>query len=442
MNKQNTLKLGRRVSILSATFLIGLFSFISCKKDESNIGNDINPNGLNILKTDTFTVITYSSELDSLESDETAVSLLGAYNDPEFGLVDCGIVTQVRLSSEAPNFVDPTSITVDSVVLSFLFTSLDYYANLDDIDVEVYQITDDLVRDDQVYYTFETPNTTGSSLVLNGSETISPDPYTDVIVGDDTLDPQIRIHLDPTFGQTLIDNSDQMTTNDEFLEYFKGIYIKITDPNSISSGNGTVLYLSPEETLSKMVVYYTSSQGSKTFSLNINSKCARYGVMNFDRTGTNVEAVLNNPDLGQDKFYMQGSSIRAQFEFPYIMDFQKDRKRIINKAELIMPIQDFQSDVFDPTTALFLARVVDKSTSTYTQDYSSLTTESYDEDNKEYRFIMTSEIQAILDGDLENAAFRVYPTNFFGSTIERIIFNGANSSSKYKTRLEITYTEY
>ena len=55
---------------------------------------------------------------------------------------------------------------------------------------------------------------------------------------------------------------------------------------------------------------------------------------------------------------------------------------------------------------------------------------------------MTREIQAVLDGERENTAYRIYPGSFFGSSIERVIFSGANSSSKHKTRLEITYTEY
>ena len=139
---------------------------------------------------------------------------------------------------------------------------------------------------------------------------------------------------------------------------------------------------------------------------------------------------------------MQSSSIRATVKFPFIMDLQKDQKRIINKAELILPVQDFQPDVFDPTTSLFIAKVKDKFISEFTKDYPSFQFVSYDEPNKQFRFLMTREIQAILDGDRENTEFRFYPGSFFGSSIERIIFSGANSSAKQKTRLIITYTEY
>jgi hypothetical protein len=443
MTNKNTLINWRVILKLSATFLLSALAITSCKKEESQIGNDINPNGLNIVTQDTFTVKTYSSEIDSLETDETSVSLLGAYNDPEFGLVDCGVVTQIRLSSEGPNFGDLNDITVDSVVLSFAYTSIKFYANIEDLEFEVYRISDDLLRDDQVYYGFTPVTTTGASLIQAGAEIHKPEPYTSVVVGGDTLSPQLRINLDPAFGLELINNESQMTSNDNFVSYFKGLYIKVKQPENLSSGRGAVMYLSLEDALSKMVIYYSTSSESKTFTFNINSKCARFNKITTDRTGTNVDAVLNNPELGQEKYYIQSSSIRAQFDFPYIMDLQKDQKRIINKAELILPVQDFQQDVFDPTTSLFIAKIKDKYTSEFTRDYSSFVNfVSYNEADKEFRFLMTRELQSILNGDLENTGYRVYPGSFFGSSIERIIFSGANSSSKHKTRLEITYTEY
>ena len=440
MNKEYNLKNWRIVVKLSATFLLGGFVIASCNKEDTNLGGDINPNGLNVFTTDTITVKTYASELDSLESDETSISLLGGYNDPEFGKVDCGIASQIRLSSESPDF--GTVSSVDSVVLSFAYTGIRYYGNVQDLTFEVYEISN-VVDIDDVYYTFSPVTTTGGNLVLPGTETIDPEVYTKDVVGPDTLEPQLRLNLNPAFGQYLIDNEASMSSNDEFLTFFKGLYVKVSNTSTLNSGDGSVLYLSAENALSKMVIYYTnSSDEDKTFSFNINNKCGRFNKIDFDRAGTDVLAVLDNPELGGEKFYMQSSSIRATIELPYIMDLQKDRKRIINRAVLVLPVQDFQPDVFDPTTSLFLAKVKDKFTSEFTEDYASFNFVNYNESEKEFRFLMTQEIQAILDGERENGAYRIYPGSFFGSSIERIIFSGANSSSKHKTRLEITYTEY
>ena len=442
MKINKSLKNWRTVSKLSATFLLSIALLTSCKKEDSAVGAGINPNGLNVLVTDTFTVITYSEVVDTITTDETSVSLLGAYNDPEFGIVDCSIATQIRLSSESPNFGAVT--TVDSVVLSFAYGSIKYYGNISDMTFEVFEISDDLVRDDQDYYAFSPINIIGPNLVSAGTETITPKPYTDVTVGNDTLSPQLRLNLEKSFGQTLIDNASQMTTNASFISYFKGLYIKVTDPSALASSEGSVLYFSLESALSKMVIYYKNDvSDNKTFTFNINSKSARFNKIDFDRSGTDVQNVLDNPENGAEKFYMQGSSIRAIVEIPHILDLYKDKKRIINKAMLIVPVQDFQPDVFDPTVSLFIAKKLSNLVSNVTLDYPKFNSfVTYDENNKEFRFLLTREIQAILNGETDNTGFRIYPGSFFGSSIERIIFSGANSSSKHKTRLEITYTEY
>lgn len=443
MHKNNThYKIWRKGLILSATFLLTI-SIFSCKKEQSEVGSNINPNSLNVITTDTFTLKTYSDELDSMTSDETSISLLGGINDPEFGKVDCGIVTQIRLSTEAPDFGNISDITVDSVVLSFVYSGIKFYGNLDALSFEVYEITDELIRDDQEYYTFTPVNTTGGNLIVPGEENIIPKPITDVTVGEDTLKPQLRLKLNPSFGDYLLANVSSMNTNENFVSFFKGFYIKVSGTSSLNSGKGGVLYFALEDVLSNMVLYYhNSTENNLKFTFNINSRCARFNKIDYDRTSTAVESILNNPELGQQKFYMQGSSIRAMVEVPYLMDLVKDKKRIINKAELYLVVQDFQQDVFNPSTSLFISKPSSKYVSDFTKDYPTFSFVNYNESEKHFRFLITQEVQAILNGEKENNGFRFYPPSFFGSSIERIIFSGGDSEFKNKTRLVITYTEY
>ena len=447
----------RRVIQLSATFFIGLFFTLSCKKEETTIGEGLQGEGLGVTTTDTFSLITYSAEVDSMPSDETSVSLLGQYNDPVFGNVDCGIVTQVRLSSANPTFAtDVSNVIVDSVVLGLAFTTINYYANLDDITVEVYEISDDLIREDQEYYTFQTPSTTGSNLVLPGYETQKPDFVGQQIVGNDTLSAHLRIKLDPaTIGANLvaINGAGNMTTDDAFVAAFKGLYIKV-DGSNLAPTQGGVYYFALESSLSKMTIFFheVSDPTSKDFAFNINTSCARYNKITYTRTGTKVEALLADKSLGQEEFYSQGGSIWSVIEMPYIMNLNKDSlgnhdPKIINKAVLILPVQDFSIDRFDPPTSLFIAKIVDSKTSDFTRDYSFASTlagntVTYNQTTKEFRFTMTRELQAILNGDRENTGFRIYAPSFFASSIERIIFNGPDSPLKSRARLEITYTDY
>lgn len=440
----------RKVVKLSALFLFLTLGVAACKKDKSNLGDSLQSASLNTSVTDTFTIRTTSEYIDSMPSDETTINMLGKYNDPEFGMVDCGIVTQLIPSSTNPT-LGPGAI-VDSVVLSLRYDGINYYANASDITLEVLQLNEAIVRSEQEYYTFETPITTGSNLVLAGSETLSPDVVAEVIVGTDTLDSQLRIHLDPSFGDDMIALNDagSMGSQEAFLAAFNGLYIKANMPG-LASGEGTILYFSLENTLSELTMYFHTDTDPtiQEFPFLINTSAARYNTIDFDRTGTDVQFAIDNPLLDHEHFYMQGSSIRGLIEFPHIMNLNYDadgnyKPKIINSAKLILPIQDFQPDAFDPATSLFLARVVDSKLSTFTLDYfgSQINTENYDEGNKTFTFTMTREIQNILNESVENNGYRVYSPSFFASSIERIIFNSASSSLKDKPRLEINYTEY
>ncbi|MFD1553086.1 hypothetical protein DNU06_12210 [Putridiphycobacter roseus] len=432
----------RKVIQLSAGFLISFLALTGCKKEISSIGTDINPNGLNLVKQDTFSILTESVVVDSLPTDETSISLLGAYNDPSFGIVDCGVVTQIRLSSESPNFGEISDITVDSVVLSFLYTGLLNYGTVTDLSFEVFEITDQLTRVDQEYYANTPVNFVNSNLMMAGKEIQKPDLYSQVILADDTLSPMLRLPLKTTFGDYLISNVAQMSSNDNFTSFFKGLYVRVANASSFGENKGTVLYLSLEDALSNLVLYYTIGSENKKFTFNINSNCARFNKMDFDIANTDLYQALNNTEAAQEKIFLQGSHIRSEFQFPYITEFAKDRNIVINKAELVVPVQDFVASPYSPSQSLFIGRIDEGILTSYTYDYSSFTSVVFDNETKTYTFNLTRDLQRVVSGEIENVGYRIYPTSFFGSTIERTVFSGPKANTKEKTKLIITYTEY
>ncbi len=452
MNNKQQIIIRRKVLQLSATFFALTLIVSACKKKETDIGDGLNENGLNVITSDTFSILTYSEEFEDLESDETSINMLGAYNDPVFGGVECGFVTQFIPEALTQDFPDLADLTVDSVVLSCVYSSINYYANLDEVTVEVFEINDALQRDDEDYFTTTEPTLIGSNLVLAGSETIRPDVIKTVVVGEDTLAPQFRIRLDPSVGVDLVTDSKNGLMGENFqTETFKGLYVKANMPGLLE-GQGTVLYFALENPLSKMTLYYKNATGEQgNFDFNINSRAARYNKVSFDREGTDVMEVLNDQSKGEEAFYLQGSAVRAVIEFPYIKDFYTNadgvyQPKVINRATLYLPIQDFQGDPFNPSSRLFMAREVDEKISTFTADYGgtsvSGSTVVYDIEDREFQFEVTREIQAILNGEVVDKSYRVYSPSFFASTIERVIFNGSKTELKDKPRLEITYTEY
>jgi len=439
MTKKYTTIRRREVIKLSASFLLAFFIFTSCKKEISTIGGDINPNGLNIIKQDTFTVITKSVITDSLSTDEKTNNLLGALNDPETGKVDCGIVTQIRLSSESPNFGDANLITVDSVVLSLVYSDKLNYGDISDLTFEVFEISDALAKD-ETYYRESEVTTTGSNLIIPGTETQRPKPESLVFLADDTLAPMLRLNLTTAFGDDLINNADQMTSNDNFLNFFKGLYIKVSNANSFGPNEGTVLYFDLLDALSNMVLYYDLAGTKKRFTFNINSTCARFNKIDFDYTGTPLELSIESADAAQEKIYFQGSHIRPEFHFPNITELANNRNIVINNAELVVPIQNYANSPFASSNEVFIGRIKDNFFTTSAFDY--LQGGTVTNSDNEFRFTLTRDLQRIISGEVENTGYRLFAPSFFGSSIERIIFSGPNSIAKNKTKLVITYTEY
>ncbi|MDA7804320.1 DUF4270 domain-containing protein, partial [Crocinitomix sp.] len=228
MSNRNKINTRRKVLRLSATFFALVILIAACKKDKTDVGSGLNDQNLNFQVTDTFTINTYSEFVDSMESDETSISLLGAYNDPVFGGVNCGIVTQIVPDNVTNTFPDVSEVVMDSVVLALRFSSINYYANIEDISVQVYEIDDVLKRDDQVYYTFDTPTIIGDNLIETDPMIISPDFVANQIVGTDTLGPQIRIRLKTEVGLDLIADGNAGLVNENFAtNTFKGLYIRV-----------------------------------------------------------------------------------------------------------------------------------------------------------------------------------------------------------------------
>jgi hypothetical protein len=261
----------RKVFVLSATFLLALFVGTSCKKKDNKLGlNTLDQNELlNSAAIDTFSLITFTIEDDSVITKDPAYAVLGSYNDPKFGTMKAGFYSQLRLSGVNPNFGDISSITIDSVILGLEYAG--YYGDFSALDLEVLEMTESIYSD-STYYAFSTVGVNSNNLIEAGYETIIPDPDGVTVIEDDTVDTQLRIRLKNSFGTTLISeaiNGGAFASNEAFLEYFKGVCVRTTNP-SMANGKGGIFYFNLNDPLSKMTIYYTQDETAKnTISLSI-----------------------------------------------------------------------------------------------------------------------------------------------------------------------------
>ncbi|MEN9441357.1 MAG: hypothetical protein RLZ33_1434 [Bacteroidota bacterium] len=425
----------RKVFGLSATFLITLLVVVACKKKESTLGNDVlDPNSLlNSTQVDTFQLTTFTIAEDSLISDNPAYAVLGSYNDPKFGKVEASFYTQVVLSGLNPNFGDISAITVDSLVLGLEYA--DYYGELSPQTVEVYQLTEK-IDVDSTYYSFQDKAHSSTNLVVPGYETFTPTPNGETIIGEDTVDAQLRIRLNNSLATQLINESASGGTNyssiDNFTSYFKGLYVKVNNGSQLS-GKGAVFYFNLNDPLSKMTIYYTQAGEQKTFDFLINSECADFNHVDIDNSGKPVQNVINDTISGQTEFYAQAFKSRAIVKIPGLKNLPK--KCVIHKAELILPVQYQTASKYSPSDEISVSVRIDNILSGigvfgFYDNY----TKSYTVDCRDY-------VQALVTGQISTTELILSP-RFFITSAERIIFNGPSTINKKKPQIVVTYTQY
>lgn len=446
LNTTHSLKAQR--PLLAAVFFTALSLFSSCKKEDGDLGLQVQPqeDQLNGEVVDTFTLQSYTILSDTLRSDELANNMVGSINDPLFGKLKAGFYTQVRLEANAPAFV-PANIIVDSIVLSLAYQS--YYGQLSAQNFHVYEVLDTLYPD-SAYYNSSTPAIDPTDLVASGYSTHTPDVvsyYHDAITGDSSA-PQLRLRLDNSLAQRFINEggSPNLADNNAFTNWFKGLYVTVDNPLQ-SSGQGGILYMDMLDPATKMTMYYRDINTGDTvrFTFLINDRSARFTRTEHDRTGTLVEQQLNDSTLGNSYFYLQGAAgLQAELHIPYLKELVKDGPVIVNLAELILPVQYFEMDPYTPAPQIILYGIDDEGKSFTVLDITMgdlIFGGFYDAANKSYRFSIGRHIQQILKGDIENNGLRLAVV---ASSISanRTILSGASSDNRSKPSLKIIYTKY
>src|SRR5690554_3467838 len=267
--KINNFKSWREIGIFFAAFFCITFTFTSCKKKRSNVGKEAlsQESIMGSEAVDTFSLKTYTVEEDSIFSMDPQFNLLGSYNDEVFGTVNAEFYTQLTLSGFSPDFGDLTTLTVDSAVMAFEYGG--YYGDPNQQLFEVYELTEELTRDSS-YVRTSSLTVSAQQLVptANNEGLITPDPLNPTIVGNDTLDPQLRIPLDNAFAKNLLNLAQNSNNDEEFLNTFKGLLFK-TNNGMQAPGEGSVFYLASSKPKSRLTVYYTQGGDVGTYDFII-----------------------------------------------------------------------------------------------------------------------------------------------------------------------------
>lgn len=422
--------------------LLILLLFLGCKK-EDELGVDLvnlpgDMVGMNY--TDTSTVLAWSTREDSLQTSGVFLHLLGSYYDPVFGKASSSIYTQARLSTNNVSF--GTNPVGDSLVLTLQYNG--YYGDsLASLRLKVYEIDPTAVfHKDSVYYSHHTlPVTT-----LLFDDVVRINPIDSVEFGGKKVLPLLRLKLGQDLVQKFINASGttDLTNNDAFIKFFKGLYITAEEVSSVNQG--IVAYFNLKADLSRLTLYYHNASDTLTYPFNINDDCAKFS--HFDHSNyQHAEPALNLQDTNGNnpRLYLQAmAGLKIRVKFPHIKDLYQNGPVAINRAELVVKVDpsDFTSSSFKPAAKLTIARITDEGKNAFTTDFLEGETflgGTYDEKKQEYRFRISRYLHNILAGQYENHGL-VILVSAAAIKADRTTVHG-NTPGMQNLRLEIVYAK-
>lgn len=437
--------------IIRKAIWVSVFIFaLSCKKGDNFIGSELQNEDINVSQLTNFTINTYTKEADSLKADELSVSTLGSMKDAELGKTESSFFTQLRLPVENVDFTSGGSlsdIVLDSIVLTLEY--FDHYGNLDAQTFEVYEVSDN-IDIDSTYYNGTTFTNAGTNLVESGKGTLTPNPTSKVFNGTDTVSAQLRLKLDNSFGQLILNESGNATlsNNTSFAQFLKGIEVKVNNPGQ-ANGSGAILLFNLISANSNVTLYYRNTVTSDTlfFNLLMNTSCARVNLNTHDYTGTMVAPQLLDSTLGITEVYVQGlKGLKTQIELTDIMNL-KDSNIIINKAVLTMPVNTASSSTFEPIEQMLIVRNEDgeKYLLPDQTQFSGLAGlqnvgGAYNEDDEQYEFIITRYVNAVLTGLIPNNTLTLETISAMVTPNRSVLYG--SGSLVAQPQLTITYTKY
>lgn len=420
-------------------------TFMSACNDESSLGLDLLPNvdGIGVFQLDTFSVVTYTVDEDSVESQFPSRKVFGMINDPVFGKAEAVTYFQTVLLTE--NVDLGQNITIDSLVLSL---AIDNYMGdtTQPITITVYEL-DEAMHPDSAYYTSRrlnfkpTPLATYSYLPRPKSITSVNEP---ALLGGDTLyQPLIRIPLANELAQRIVAASGtaDLANNTNFTNFFKGFYIK----GEVNAGQtGVMLNITPRVAANGMFLYYKNDTTRQRFDMVARNDIAYYNSFRFDYNGSPLATAINNTDTVIEENYVQaGTGVKIRIDFPYLRKLVETFDVAINKAEIEFTlVPGVASDQLPAPTTMFLIPA-DSLNANVPGGMLDINERYYGGELRDgkYRFGISRYVQRLLISDQPDYGLRLIPVNTVSTVNRAVIASSNHSNPLYRPRLVLTFTK-
>ena len=219
----------------------------------------------------------------------------------------------------------------------------DYYGNEIQTFPNLYvsKLTDPIYKDSSYYSNYP--------VFYSQSELVSAN---NIVVQDSNSVSIIKISIDNSIGQEIIDGGNALSSNEDFLQYFYGLKVTTVNPSDLNLANdNTILYLNADNQKSKFSIYYRDisvNDSVMSFDLMLGGDAARVNLFN--------QKNIQQLNTSADSCYVQSmSSYITSIQFNNLESIKDTLKnKVINKVNLKFSCnEDLQ---FGAHEKLFLVR--------------------------------------------------------------------------------------
>ncbi|HEU4716412.1 MAG TPA: DUF4270 family protein [Bacteroidia bacterium] len=417
----------------------------SCKKD-TDIGANLQPQNelINLLTTDTTSLLTYTVPEDSVRSDKSPTVQLGCLNDGNFGKTTASLFSQFVIPNNLTDINFGTGAAVDSLVL-YMRYDFDYYGDtMTTQTFNVYQMQDSISWD-SAYYSNQRKSCFPGSI---GSASFLPTPRSKSVVEGDTVSGVLRIPISNAWAQNFINwaAGGNMHSNSTLLQVFYGLWIV---PDSNLASGGALLRFTPQDTLTGLKMYYHNSTDTASFTFAINAGTAYYSYFQHNFNGISSSSPLynqlHNPGANSDpEVYIQSAAgLKTKIEFPFLSDWMSSTAPIaVNKAELIIKADPTQASNDLPINKQLYLVYLDSAGNSYVLpdmfENSTYYGGSVITTTSEYHINLARYFQEIVTGRTGN--YGMYLKEISPVIEGRRAVLGSPNSTGYKMYLHLVYT--
>lgn len=427
-------------------YLLGFLFLLSCADEDLVVtmgDNFIDPQ-TTVSLIDSISVQMSTFKIDSIATSGSGYLMVGAYSDSEFGIVSSSAYFQL----EMPTAIIADEEVFDSLVIKLPYSGISYGDTLKLQTISVHRVLDDIEPKDEETYLYNTSNFLYDESPV-GTISVKPRPNF-----HDELEIRLSNELGLEMLELLRDEEDEISTNIDFLDFFKGLVLVPGAENNVllSFFADTALnvelhtHIIAEEKMENIYEFALSSE--LTYFNNISSNVSGLSLAGL----TSQREELKSTQLNNCAYLQAGLGLVTRVDFNGISKIlEEERMNILYKAELILkPVPGTYDEVSLPQNLLLyttdkynnlVSEIVDDNGYSVVADF--YYDEYYDETNF-YRFDVTDFIyNELSDGfvDPDNGLLIMMPSNEFQGSVNRIVFDGRNNS-KYRPILNLYYVLY